>query len=179
MKYIILLFTTFIYFQVKAQVTGKMFPDLSGEKVSDEKVNIPQDCIGKYTLLGLAYSKKSEEDLNTWFKPVHSTFIRKPTGMFAQFAHDVNVYFIPMFTGIKAAASGSAKRKASRKMDPQLLPYVVFYKGSLKDYKKTLEFDQKDLPYFFVLDPGGKIIYATTGRFSQAKLDEIEQLVSQ
>ena len=179
MKNVIVFLLIIFSLQVKAQVVGKLFPNLSGEKVSDEKVHLPGDCQGKYTLIGMAYTKKSEDDLNTWFKPVYSTFIRKPTGLFAQFAYDVNVYFVPMFTGINAAATGAAKRKTSRKIDPQLLPYVVFYKGSLKDYKDVLEFDQNDVPYFFVLDETGKIIYATTGGYSESKLSEIERLIAE
>ena len=51
-----------------AQVTGKMFPDLEAETVEDKKVKLPEATKGKYTLLGLAYSKKSEDELNSWFK---------------------------------------------------------------------------------------------------------------
>ncbi len=34
-----------------------MFPDMEAETVEDKKVKLPQDVEGKYTLLGLAYSK--------------------------------------------------------------------------------------------------------------------------
>src|SRR5215467_3076999 len=89
-----------------AQVIGKAFPSMTAETVDDKKVNLPQDTKGKYTLLGLAYSKKSEDELNTWLNPVYSTFIQKQTGMIQGFSYDVNVYFVPMFTGVNAAAAG-------------------------------------------------------------------------
>ena len=82
-----------------AQV-GKQFPDLSAETVDDDPIVLPNDTKGKYTLLGLAYSKKSEGDLNTWFNPVFNKFIKKSTGVFGAFSYDVNVYFVPMFTGV-------------------------------------------------------------------------------
>jgi hypothetical protein len=82
-----------------------------------------------------------------------------------------------MFTGINAAATGTAKRKALKNIDPQLLPYVLFYKGELKPYKETLEFDKKDVPYFFVLDPNGKIVHATLGKYTEDKMDEIENVI--
>ena len=91
------------------------------------------------------------------------------------FGYDVNVFFIPMFTGINAAATGTAKKKAAKNIDPQLLPYVLFYRGELKTYKEALDFEKKDIPYFFVLDPEGKIVFATSGKFSQDKMDEIEE----
>jgi hypothetical protein len=157
------------------QVVGKMFPNMSAETVEDKKVTIPTDALGKYTLVGLAYSKKSEAELNSWFQPVFSKFIQKTNGLFSGFAYDVNVFFIPMFTGVNAAATGTAKRKAAQNIDPQLLPYLLFYRGELKTYKDALDFEKKDIPYFFVLDPKGKIVYATSGKYSENKMDEIEE----
>lgn len=162
---------------LQAQVIGKTFPDITAETVEDNKVTIPNDTKGKYTLLGLAYSKKSEDELNSWFSPVFNTFIQKSTGLMSGFGYDVNVYFIPMFTGINAAATGTAKKKAAKNIDPQLLPYVLFYKGELKTYKEALDFEKKDIPYFFVLDPQGKIVFATSGKYSQDKMDEIEEKI--
>jgi len=173
----LLIFATVLTLSAMAQVTGKMFPAMEVETVEDKKVNLPQDVKGKYTLLGLAYSKKSEDELNSWFQPVFEKYIQKTKGILAGFTYDVNVYFVPMFTGINAAATGTAKRKAIKNIDPQLLPYVLFYKGELKPYKETLEFDKKDVPYFFVLDPTGKIVHATMGKYTEDKMDEIEAVL--
>lgn len=160
---------------VSAQVAGKMFPNMEAENVEDKKVSLPGDTKGKYTLLGLAYSKKSEDELNSWFSPVFTTFIQKNTGVLSTgMGYDVNVYFIPMFTGVNAAATGTAKKKAIKNVDPQLLPYILFYKGELKTYKEALDFEKKDIPYFFVLDKDGKIVYATSGKYSDDKMEEIE-----
>jgi hypothetical protein len=166
-------------FAVHAQVIGKTFPDMEAESLEDKKVKLPQDVKGKYTLLGLAYSKKSEEELNTWFQPVFEKFVQKTTGLLASFSYDVNVYFVPMFTGVNAAATGTAKRKAMKNVDPQLLPYILFYKGELKPYKEALDFEKKDIPYFFVLDKTGKIIYATSGKYTADKMDKIEAVMEE
>ena len=157
-----------------AQV-GKQFPYMEAETVEDKKVKLPEEVKGKYTLVGMAYSKKSEDELNSWFQPVFEKFIQKTTGVLAEFSYDVNVYFVPMFTGVNAAATGTAKRKALKNIDPQLLPYVLFYKGELKSYKESLDFEKKDIPYFFVLDPDGKIVFATSGKYTAAKMDQVEE----
>ncbi len=162
---------------LQAQVVGKMFPDMEAETVEDKKVKLPQEAKGKFTLLGLAYSKKSEEELNSWFQPVFEKFIQKTSGVLSGFGYDVNVYFIPMFTGVNAAATGTAKRKALKNIDPQLLPYVLFYKGELKPYKEALDFEKKDIPYFFVLDATGKIVFATSGKYTDAKMDQVEEVM--
>lgn len=173
----LLLSLLFIVKISSAQVIGKTFPAMTAETVEDKKVNLPADVAGKYTLIGLAYSKKSEADLNSWFQPVFQKFIQKSKGLMSSFTYDVNVYFVPMFTGINAAATGTAKRKAAKNIDPQLLPYVLFYKGELKTYKEALDFEKKDIPYFFVLDPKGKIVYATSGKYSDDKMDEVEESI--
>ena len=161
----------------QAQVIGKLFPDMEAENFEDKKVMLPKDVAGKYTLLGLAYSKKSEDELNSWFQPVFEKFIQKTNGLMAGFGYDVNVYFVPMFTGVNAAATGTAKRKAIKNIDPQLLPFILFYKGDLKPYKESLDFEKKDIPYFFVLDATGKILYATSGKFTEDKMDHIEDVL--
>jgi hypothetical protein len=176
-KFILPLLFVLITTIANAQVIGKMFPDMEAETVEDKKVNLPTETKGKYTLLGLAYSKKSEDELNSWFSPVYNKFIRKATGLMAGMGYDVNVYFVPMFTGVNAAATGTAKKKALKNVDPQLLPYILFYKGELKSYKEALDFEKKDIPYFFVLDKEGKIVYATSGKFSEDKLGELEDSI--
>jgi hypothetical protein len=162
---------------VAAQVVGKIFPALEAETVEDKKVTLPADVKGKYTLIGMAYSKKSEDELNSWFNPVFQKFVQKSKGLMSGFTYDVNVYFVPMFTGVNAAATGTAKKKAMKNMDPQLLPYVLFYRGELKKYKEELDFEKRDIPYFFVLDPNGKIVYATSGKYTEEKMDEVEEKI--
>jgi hypothetical protein len=162
-------------FNAAAQVIGKTFPSITAETVEDKKVTLPENTMGKFTLVGMAYSKKSEDELNSWFQPVFGKFIQKTNGLFSGFAYDVNVFFVPMFTGVNAAATGTAKRKAAKNIDPQLLPYVLFYKGELKTYKDALDFEKKDIPYFFLLDPEGKIVFATSGKYTEAKMEAIEE----
>jgi hypothetical protein len=161
----------------QAQVIGKLFPSMEAETMEDKKLLIPADTKGKYTLVGLAYSKKSEDDLNGWFSPVYNKFVRKASGLLEGMGYDVNVFFVPMFTGINAAAAGTAKKKALKNIDPILFPHILFYKGELKPYKDALDFEKRDIPYFFVLDPEGKIVFATSGPFTEDKLDEVEESI--
>ena len=172
---VVFLFTHLIF----AQLIGEPFPEMETETVEDEIITLPNDTMDKYTLVGLAYSKKSEDDLNTWFSPVYNKFIRKEEGLFAGFSYDVNVYFVPMFTGAKAAGQGTAKRKAAKDMDERLLPHILFYKGKLDPYKDALQLEEKDTPYFFVIDKQGNIILTTSGAYSDDKMDEIENVLEE
>ncbi|NJN42976.1 MAG: hypothetical protein HC811_12850 [Flammeovirgaceae bacterium] len=57
MKKIWIVVLVFLSVTTKAQVIGTVFPDMEAETVDDVKVILPEDTKGKYTLLGLAYSK--------------------------------------------------------------------------------------------------------------------------
>ncbi len=163
-----------------AQLVGTTFPSIESETVEDKVVTLPKDAQGRITLVAMAYSKKAEKDLSSWLSPLFNTFIKQKVsdgGLFASFAHDIDVYIVPMFTGIKAAAQGTAKRKAAKNLDARLVPYVLFYKGKLKPYKEALEFDKKDVPYLFLLDQEGKIVYATSGAHSSKKMSTIEEAI--
>ncbi len=166
-------------FQAVAQV-GRTFPELEGETVDNRNISLPDDTKGKYTLVGMAFSKKSDEELQSWFKPVYSRFLRDSgnAGLFSDFAYDVNVYFVPMFSGLKKAAAGTAKRKAIRNIEPELQPHILFYVGQISEYRDALQLEEKDKPYFFVLDMEGKIVYATSGKYTAKKMEEVEEALS-
>jgi hypothetical protein len=166
-----------------SQLIGNTFPPMPTSTANGKEVNLPIDTKGKYTLLGLAFSRKSEDDLQTWMEPVYWKFIDKSEGQIDQlFAgvsnHDVNAYFVPMFTGIKTAATSAAKKKALQRMDKRLIPNILFYKGKLKPYKEALDFQRKDIPYFFVLDKNGVIVYATSGGYSDKKMEQVEEAIA-
>jgi hypothetical protein len=159
---------------VFCQVVGSTFPQLSGETADDKTVSLPQDAAGKYTFIAVAHSRRSQDQLGTWLQPVFDKFIQKSEGLFS-FPYDVNVYFIPMFSGLNAAAAGTAKKRAAASIDPVLLPYIIFYKGDISQYKESLQIQQKDSPYFFVLNAEGKIVHATSGPYTEAKMEALEE----
>jgi hypothetical protein len=90
----LVLFLSFQSLLLKAQI-GKPFPQMHAHKLDEKGVVLPDETKGKYTLLGLAYSKEAEKDLITWYQPVYETFIFKDKGgAFEVESYDVNLYFI-------------------------------------------------------------------------------------
>lgn len=168
-----LFFIAMIPMLASAQL-GDQFPYMEAETLTNQLLNLPEDVQGKHTVIGLAYSKKSEKSLRSWFQPAYQQFIYKPEtpSLFAG-NYDVNCFFIPMFTGAKRIAYKKSMDKVKKDIDRRLLPHVLFYQGSLKDYKNKLGFDGKDVPYFFILDPDGKIVHATRGAYSDSKMQDI------
>jgi hypothetical protein len=164
---------------VQAQV-GKTFPSLKGETVAGKTVQLPAATKGKYTLLGLAFTAKSDQALQGWFTPVYERFMndKENAGLFADFAYDVNVLFVPMFTGANKVAAGPARKRIQKEVDADLHKHVLMYVGELEPYREQLGLT-KDEPYFFVLDEDGKIVWATSGAYSEKKIDQVEDILSE
>lgn len=154
---------------------GTQFPDLKGETLADKVINIPNDTKGKSTIICLAYSEDAEKDLQTWYEPMYDKFIGKTELM--SDAYDINLYFVPMFTGVVQGTAGNAKKRMKAEVQEDIQPHIIVYKGELDAYKSTLKMEDKKKPYIFVLDKTGKIIYATSGAYTEDKIDDIEDLL--
>jgi hypothetical protein len=151
---------------------GKQFPLLSGETLDGKAINMPADAKGKYTVVGMAHSTDAEQDLQTWIDPIYQKYIAKSGLLDA--AEDVNVFFIPMFSGSSLPFYEKSKKKMKETTQKDLQPHVIFYKGEITTYKKELAIEQKDTPYIYVLDKDGKIVYMTSGPWTEAKMDAMD-----
>ncbi len=155
---------------------GKQFPAMTGETLSGASKTLPADVKGKYTILTLAYSSDAENDLQTWLSPAYNKFIAK-TGMMDS-EYDVNIYFVPIFSGANIAFAGKMQKRMKEEADKDLHPYVLFYKGDMKELRDFIGLENKDVPYLFVLDKQGKIVYTTSGQYSEKKMEEIEDKIN-
>ena len=170
-------------FSPVAGVVGAMFPTMDCEDYNGNSVVLPEDTMGKHTLLGMAFSKQAEMDLKTWMQPIYNKFIDKTdnsaAGVFdVSASYDINLYFVPMFTGANQVASKSSKEKIKAMSEKELYPHLLFYEGA-NSYKKELDFEKKDIPYFFVIDEKGVIVYATSGKYDSKKMEAILDILDE
>jgi hypothetical protein len=160
--------------------TEKTFPSLTAENLEGKSITLPADTKGKYSLVGLAYSQKSQEDLKSWLQPIYDTFIAKSDKpVLFDDTYDINLYLVLMFTGSNEGMAAPAKKKMREELDPELKPYVLIYKGDIAKYKETLAMTDKDKPYFFILDEEGKVVHTVSGAYSEAKMEKIETLLDE
>jgi len=87
------------------------------------------------------------------------------------------VYFVPLFAGVNKAAYEPSLKKFRKSASPDIVEHVVFSKVDLDPLKETLGMSEKDIPYFFLIDASGKVVYRTQGAFTDAKLEAIEDLL--
>lgn len=155
----------------------QVFPELAGETPTAKQIKLPKDAKGKYTILCLAYDRSANDALTQWMEPAYLRFVAKH-GLFAA-DHDVNIWFVPMFTGMDKAAYGPVMKKFQKSEDPEVLDHVLFFKGDIDLYVRELSMSDKSLPYIFVLDDQGRIVHSTSGAFSDDKLDALEEILPQ
>lgn len=156
---------------------GKLFPELNGETLDGASKSIPEAVMGKLTIVGMAYSGKSEDALKTWYNPMYDKFVLK-RGIFDH-TFDVNLVFVPMYIGLKQAAYEPTLKDLKSSNRKDLYPYLLFYKGELEPYGSILGLTDKNSPYFFVLDQDGKIVHTFSGIFTEAKMEAIEAVLDE
>ncbi len=174
-KFSVSLFLAFLHFQISAQV-GKQFPAVEVEDLKGGTFQLPTHFDSEFTLIGIGTSKKAEDDLKTWQTPVYNKFVAK-TGLMDQM-YDVDICFLPIFTGASQAAKGQVVKKLKENNESLVLDHVMIYAGSREPFEK-LGADDKDAPAFVLINKQGKVVWTKRGQFRQKYLDEIEEIISQ
>jgi hypothetical protein len=152
-----------------------IFPSIKGVGLDDKSVTVPAGN-GKYSIIGIAFNRKAEDDLKKWLNPLYDAFIKKEKGStnfdMAEF-HDVNFVFIPMINGFKRVAEEFKKGT-----DKHYWPYIMdTEKTDIKELQKQLGVEDTKIPYFFVLDKDGKIVAEESGNYSEKKMATLEDAV--
>lgn len=164
-----------LFLSAKAQ-KGIIFPALKGKSLDDKAISIPFSN-GKFTVLAIAYSRAAEEDLKKWLNPLFDAFIKseKESGNSMDLAdvYDVNFVFVPVIAGFSKVAEDFKKGT-----DKQFWGYVMdTEKTDIKAIQKTLGVEDNKIPYFYVLNPEGKVLAFESGKFSSVKLDRLEEVI--
>lgn len=146
------------------------FPSLEGENTSGNGVHVPSH--GRWNIVAVVAGKKAEPLLEDWFAPAYNRFIMK-SGLFAS-SYTVDLFLVPVFTGLDKAAYGPSMNSLKKKVDADLAQQVVFYKGDAALVLDALGIKDKGIPYFFTVDPQGNIVHRESGSFSVEKLDALE-----
>jgi len=155
--------------------SAQTIPAFSGTTAENKNISIPRDSNGRYALICFASSRKAQADLETWLDPVYNRYIARTGFMDDMF--DVDVFFIPVFSGAEGSMQESVRKKFIETAQHDLWPHLVFCDKGLKEILKPLNMTRDELPYFFFLDKTGKIVYRTSGAFTEDKFDAIDELV--
>lgn len=143
--------------------------------VSGKTIQLPESFSSEYVLVGVGTSKKAEEHLRTWQTPIYNKFIAK-TGMMDDL-YDVQVCFLPLFTGASKAAKPKVMKKLRENNESIVIDHVYAYSGERSTFKDFGLTERKE-PYFFLLNQEGVVVWQAKGMFRQAYFDDIEEILT-
>ena len=170
-----LLFLSLLYLSLGLSAQkGKMFPAVKGITLDDKLAALPIKN-GKFTIVAIAFNRGAEDDLKKWLNPLYDNFMKKEKGGNFDMAeiYDVNFVFIPMIAGFKKIA---ADFKSGT--DKQFWPYIMdTEKTDVKELQKQLGVEDNKIPYFFVLNKDGKIMESQSGKFTDAKMEKLQDAI--
>jgi len=162
-----------MFLLLSSGLRAQTFPTLTGELVSGAVVELPGKPKTPLIVIALAYSQKAQAELEAWYEPAFLRFVAKH-GLFAN-AYRTELYFVPLFTGANKAAYEPSMKRFRKSATPETADRVVFVRTGLELVRDALGLHDKDIPYFFVVDAQGRIVHREQGRFTEDKLDAIEQ----
>jgi len=154
---------------------GKTFPVVTGITLDDKTLALPVKN-GKFSIVAIAFNRGAEDDLKKWLNPLYNNFMKKEKGT-SNFdmaeLYDVNFIFVPMIAGFKRVAEDFKKGT-----DKQFWPYIMdTEKTDVKELQKQLGVEDNKIPYFYVLNKEGKIVEEQSGKFSEDKMEKLEDAI--
>lgn len=149
--------------------------NFTGHTLNQQQLTFPLDTKGKFTILCFATSLKSQNYLLTWLDPIYQKYIAK-TGIMDD-AFDVNVYFIPILKMGSRNIQENIRKQFSDNTPTELRSHVVFSDSPSEPLIANLKISDESLPYIYLLDKNGNIIYKTSGEYTEVKFDAIDDLI--
>lgn len=147
-------------------ITGTVFPEVIGQSLEKEQVNIPKDFSGKLTLLLVGYKQDSQFDIDRWLIGLDMTKTL------------VDVYEIPTIQGMFPRMFSTLINNGMRRGIPKEL-----WKGVVTVYAdgdKVQAFTGNESPNntrVILLDENGKIRYFYDRGFSVAALNGLRNIL--
>ena len=156
-------------------IISQPISNFTGHTLNQKQLTFPLDTKGKFTILCFATSLKSQNYLQTWLDPIYQKYIAK-TGIMDD-AFDVNVYFIPVLKTSSRHIQENIQRQFSDNTPNELRSHVVFSDSPAEPLIAELKLSDESLPYIYLLDKNGNIIYKTSGAYTEDKFDAIDDLI--
>lgn len=153
---------------------GSTFPSMEMEDLNGRSIDMPAAIESEYALIGLATTKKAEDELRTWQVPVYNKYVAK-SGMMDEL-FDVAVYFVPVFTGANKAAKSQVVKKLKENNEKIVKDHLLIYSGD-KSALDKLGIEDKKTPYFYLVNSNGMVLWSAEGAFRQKYLEEIESIL--
>jgi len=131
-------------------------PRLEASALDGRTLVLPDSAAGNIALLGFAYKRESQDDLNSWLVPFRQEY---PS------ARGFRGYEIPMMgrkiPGLLRGVINMAMRNATSKENRR---WVAPFYGDIDGYSRRLGVDDRSRVQMFLLDGSGIVRWHASGR---------------
>lgn len=127
---------------------GDPLPPLRGHDLTGARVELPAAAKGKVTLLVLGFTYESRRQVEAWTKRFRQEFERHP---------GIAFYEAPMVGGAARLGKLFIESGMRRGTPPQDHARVITVYSETGEWKKRLDYREKDASYLILLDRAGRV----------------------
>jgi len=142
---------------------GKLFPEISAKTLENKPAKIPVDAKGKVTLVGIAFLRESQSQLDSWLNPFFETFGKRDGFMFYEVPMISSGYKFMKFVIDGGMRSGIPEFKHK---------HVMTMYGDVEKYSEALKIDPQK-GHAFLLDREGIIRWQGEGLATAEAIQEL------
>ena len=160
---------SFVVFAMNSMI-GTSFKEQQGKTLSQKNIVLPQYFNNRITLVAFGFSRKCQDDFDSWIRPFKIRYNAEPQVFFME---------IPMI-GHYAKISRSFIDGGMRKgIDKSLHDHVMSFYGKTNPYKQYYGFSKKKMGYFILLDSTSTIVWQAEGRANVQSLEALYRVVDE
>lgn len=156
-------------------LVAQSFPKVSTVSLEGKQIDLPRTNSSKLSVIGLAFSQKAQDDLNSWLNPIYYQFIDESG--FNSMVYDVNVELLIAFTGTVKVARKKAEKKLNEATDKDLKQHVLLWSGEFDTFSSKLGIKSRKDFHLIVIDQTGKVYYQTNGKYTEKKMEALSEIV--
>lgn len=145
---------------------GVQFPGITAQSLAGNTVTLPDDAMGKVTLIAIAFERNAQAMIDSWINKVESEFEDEKIWIF-----EIPMIDSPIWRPMRAIIDSGMRGGIPRHKHG----HVITYYGDSTTFRTMLGMEDRSLAYLFLLDDKGIIRWEGEGFASG---DDINHLFS-
>jgi hypothetical protein len=154
--------------RVGAQTQSARIPATHGTTFADTQITLPDDLRGKVGVLVLGFSKKSGDVCKGWGQRLEESYPNSREVMF---------YQIPVLESVPKLIRSMVLKSMKSGVPEAVQPHFMPTFSDEIAWKKVAQYANADDAYVLVVDGGGKVLWQTSGKITDAGFAALEEQV--
>jgi ATP10 protein len=146
---------------------GDTFPEISGPTLSGKHLTLPADAAGKPAVVSFSFSKAGGKESGLWSEHIENDF--------PAVGHP---YTVMMIEAAPKFVRGMIISGSKKGMSPQAQDRCIAMEHDEDAWKKRIGFTDENKAYIFLLTPNGRIVWKSSGPFSDAEYASLKKEIT-